>query len=50
MGDKQDEFEMCICLEGDAFIGITEMGWDGSNDCSVVMEGYRLFKKDRQGR
>jgi len=27
-----------------------EMWWDGFYDCSVGMEGYRLFRKDGQGR
>jgi len=31
-------------------IGITEMWWGGSYNQSVGMEGYRLFRKDRQGR
>ncbi|GAB0209788.1 hypothetical protein GRJ2_003444500 [Grus japonensis] len=31
-------------------IGITETWWDSSYDWSVGMEGYRLFRKDRQGR
>ncbi|GAB0193035.1 hypothetical protein GRJ2_001768800 [Grus japonensis] len=41
---------MCTCLQGYDLIGITEMWWDGSYDWSVGMEGYRLFRKDRQGR
>ncbi|GAB0177908.1 hypothetical protein GRJ2_000256100 [Grus japonensis] len=31
-------------------MGITETWWDSSYDWSVGMEGYRLFRKDRQGR
>ena len=50
MGNKQEELEMCACLQGYDFIGITEMWWDGSYDWSIGMEGYRLFRKDRQGR
>ncbi|GAB0179239.1 hypothetical protein GRJ2_000389200 [Grus japonensis] len=50
MGNKQEELEMCVCLQGYDLIGITEMWWDSSNDWSVGMEGYRLFRKDRQGR
>jgi len=41
---------MCTRLQDYDLIGITEMWWDGSCDWSVGMEGYRLFKKDRQGR
>ncbi|GAB0203631.1 hypothetical protein GRJ2_002828700 [Grus japonensis] len=41
---------MCVCLQGYDLIGITETWWDGSYDWSVGMEGYRFFRKDRQGR
>ncbi|GAB0175694.1 hypothetical protein GRJ2_000034600 [Grus japonensis] len=50
MGNKQEELEMCVCLQGYDLIGITETWWDSSYDWSVGMEGYRLFRKDRQGR
>ncbi|GAB0175756.1 hypothetical protein GRJ2_000040800 [Grus japonensis] len=50
MGNKQEELEMCTHLQGYDLIGITEMWWDGSYDWSIGMEGYRLFRKDRQGR
>ncbi|GAB0204978.1 hypothetical protein GRJ2_002963400 [Grus japonensis] len=50
MGNKQEELEMCACLQGYDLIGIMEMWWDGSYDWSIGMEGYRLFRKDRQGR
>ncbi|GAB0208248.1 hypothetical protein GRJ2_003290500 [Grus japonensis] len=50
MGNKQEELETCVCLQGYDLIGITETWWDSSYDCSVGMEGYRLFRKDRQGR
>ncbi|GAB0175990.1 hypothetical protein GRJ2_000064200 [Grus japonensis] len=41
---------MCTHLKGYDLIGMTETWWDGSYDCSIEMEGYRLFRKDRQGR
>ncbi|PKU32130.1 dtw domain-containing protein 2 [Limosa lapponica baueri] len=50
MGNKQEELEMCACLQGYDLFGITEMWWDGSYDWNVGMEGYRLFRKDRLGR
>ncbi|GAB0195031.1 hypothetical protein GRJ2_001968400 [Grus japonensis] len=50
MGNKQEELEMRVCLQGCGLIGITEMWWDSSYDWSVGVEGYRLFRKDRQGR
>ncbi|GAB0196057.1 hypothetical protein GRJ2_002071000 [Grus japonensis] len=50
MGNKQEELEPCVCLQGYDLIGITETWWDSSCDWSVGMEGYRLFRKDRHGR
>ncbi|GAB0179153.1 hypothetical protein GRJ2_000380600 [Grus japonensis] len=41
---------MCAHLLDYDLIGITEAWWDSSYDWSVGMEGYRLFRKDRQGR
>nr|XP_048704947.1 uncharacterized protein LOC125636205 [Caretta caretta] len=31
-------------------IGITETWWGNSHDWSTVMDGYKLFRKERQGR
>ncbi|GAB0204837.1 hypothetical protein GRJ2_002949300 [Grus japonensis] len=50
MDNKQEALEICTHLQGCNLIGITETRWDGSYDWSVGMEGYRLFRKDRQGR
>ncbi|GAB0186642.1 hypothetical protein GRJ2_001129500 [Grus japonensis] len=50
MGNKQEELDTCAHLQGYDLIGIMETWWDGSYDWSVGMEGYRLFRKDRQGR
>jgi len=50
MGNKQEELEMCACLQGCDLIGTTETWWDDSYDWSVGMEGCRLFRKGRQGR
>ncbi|GAB0204868.1 mitochondrial enolase superfamily member 1 [Grus japonensis] len=50
MDNKQEALEICTYLQGCNLIGITETRWDGSYDWSVGMEGYRLFRKDRQGR
>ncbi|GAB0203667.1 hypothetical protein GRJ2_002832300 [Grus japonensis] len=41
---------MCACLQGYDLTGIMETWWDVSYDWSIGMEGYRLFRKDRQGR
>ncbi|GAB0204588.1 hypothetical protein GRJ2_002924400 [Grus japonensis] len=48
--NKQEELETCTYLQGYDLIGIMETWWDGFYDWSVRMEGYRLFRKDRQGR
>ncbi|GAB0205636.1 hypothetical protein GRJ2_003029200 [Grus japonensis] len=50
MGNKEEELETCVCLQGYDLIGITETWWDSSYDWSVGMEGYRLLRKDRQGK
>lgn len=38
-----------MCLRGCDLFGIVEMWWDGSYGWSAGMEGYRFFRKDRQG-
>ena len=35
MGNKQEELEVCACLQGCDLIGIMEMWWDGLYDWSV---------------
>ena len=50
MGSTKEELDMCIDLQFCDLIGLTEMYWDGFCDWSVGMEGYRLVRKDRQGR
>jgi len=50
MGNKQEELEMHAHLQGYDIIGIMETCWDSSYDWSIEMGGYRLFRKDRQGR
>ena len=31
-------------------VAITKTWWDHSHDWSAVMDGYKLFRRDRQGR
>lgn len=50
MGNTREESGMCACLHDSDAIGITGTQWNDSHDWSVAMEGYRLFRKDRQGR
>ncbi|XP_050769877.1 LOW QUALITY PROTEIN: adenosine 5'-monophosphoramidase HINT1-like [Gymnogyps californianus] len=40
MGNKREESEMRVQLQGYDLVGITETWWDGSRDWSVAMEGY----------
>ncbi|PKU48789.1 mitochondrial fission process protein 1 [Limosa lapponica baueri] len=50
MGKKQEELEAIVWHESYDVVAITEMWWDESNDWSAAMEGYKLFRRDRQGR
>ena len=37
-------------LQSVNFIQVTDMWWDSSHDWSAVMDGYRFFRKNRQGK
>jgi len=50
MGNKQEELEATVLLENCDLVDITETWWDESHNWSVAIEGYRLFRRDRQGR
>jgi len=50
MGNKQEELEAIIQQDGYDLVAITEAWWDNSHDCHTVMDGYRLFRKDRPTR
>ncbi|CAM4498483.1 unnamed protein product [Lepidochelys kempii] len=50
LGNKQGELEVLVMSKNYDVIGITETWWDNSHDWSTVMDGYKLFRKDRQGR
>lgn len=39
MGNKQDELEICVRLQGYNLIAIKETWWDSSRDWNAVMEG-----------
>jgi len=47
MGNKQEELEAVIQQDGYDLVAITETWWDNSH---AVMDGYRLFRKDRPRR
>ena len=50
MRNKQDELEALVSSQNYDIIGITKTWWNESHDWSAGMEGYRLFRRDRQGR
>ena len=50
MGNKHKELEATVLLESYDLIALTETWWDESHDWSVAIDGYRLFRRDRQGR
>jgi len=50
MGNKQEELEAIIQQDGYDLVAITETWWDHSHDWHAVMDGYRLFRKDRPTR
>jgi len=50
MGNKQEELEAIVQQDSYDLVAITEMWWDSSHDWNAVMDGYRLFRKDRPTR
>ena len=51
MRNNQDELESLVSSQSSALSGITgETWWHESHNWSAGMEGYRLFRRDRQGR
>ena len=48
--NKQEELE-AIVRQAIYDLAVTpETWWDHSHDWSAVMDGYKLFRRDRQGR
>ncbi|PKU32319.1 adaptin ear-binding coat-associated protein 1 [Limosa lapponica baueri] len=50
MGNKQEELEAIVQQESYDVVAIMETWWDDSHDWSAAMDGYKLFRRDRQGR
>ncbi|GAB0184038.1 hypothetical protein GRJ2_000869100 [Grus japonensis] len=50
MGNKQEEIDIYVWLQGHDLIAVTETWWDSSHDWNAVMDGYTLFRKDRPAR
>lgn len=46
MGNKEEEFEDCVQLQGYNLIGIMQKWRDSSRKWSAAMEEYRLFRKE----
>ena len=49
-GNKQEELEATMLLESYNLVAIIETWWDESHDWSAAIGGYKLFRRDRQGR
>ncbi|PKU34993.1 rna-directed dna polymerase from mobile element jockey-like [Limosa lapponica baueri] len=47
---KQEELEATVQQDSYDVVTITETWWDDSHDWSAAMGGYKLFRRDRQGR
>jgi len=47
MENKQEELKICVQSEGHDLVAITETWWDNSHDWHAVLDGYKLFRKDR---
>ncbi|KAK4813674.1 LOW QUALITY PROTEIN: hypothetical protein QYF61_017641 [Mycteria americana] len=50
MGNKQEELEAIVHQENYDMVAIMETWWDDLHNWSVAIDGYKLFRRDRQGR
>lgn len=50
MRNKQEELEALVQFHSYDIVVISETCWEEVCDWYVTMDGYRLFKKNRQGR
>ncbi|KAK4820564.1 hypothetical protein QYF61_001627 [Mycteria americana] len=50
MGNKQEELKAIVQQASYDLVTLTETWWDDSHDWSAAMDGYKLFRRDRQGR
>ncbi|KAK4805875.1 hypothetical protein QYF61_025742 [Mycteria americana] len=50
MGNKQEELEAIVHQENDDMFATTETWWADSHNWSVATDGYKLFRRDKQGR
>ena len=49
-GNKQEELETVAQFRKYDLIAIMETWWDESHNWNTLIEDYRLFRRDRQGR
>jgi len=50
MGNKQEGLEGTMMLESYDLVAITKTCWVESHDWNLAINGYRLFRMDRQGK
>ncbi|KAK4818760.1 hypothetical protein QYF61_018932 [Mycteria americana] len=50
MGKTQEKLEAIMRQENYDMVAIMETWWDDSHNWSAAMDGYKLFRRDRQGR
>ncbi|GAB0175367.1 hypothetical protein GRJ2_000001900 [Grus japonensis] len=50
LGNKQEELEAIVQQENHDIISIMETWWDDSHNWSAAVNGYKLFRRERQGR
>ncbi|RMC22179.1 hypothetical protein DUI87_03052 [Hirundo rustica rustica] len=50
MGNKKEELEAMVQQQSYDVVAITETWWDESHGWSTALNGYKLFRRDRQGR
>lgn len=50
VGNKQEELEAIVKQQNYETVTIMEMWWDESHSWNAALGGYKLFRRDRQGR
>ena len=50
LGNKLEELEAIVRQASYDLVATPETWWDHCHDWSAAMDGYKLFRKDRQGR
>lgn len=50
MVNKQDEQETMMQLESYGLIAIKETWWNECHNWNTVIEGYKHFQRDKQGK